>query len=225
MWVKLCGNTSLQDARLCATAGADAVGFVFARGSKRMVTAAEIAPISRQLATEFPQVERVGVFTEGPAASIAETVAACALTTIQLQGDVALLEAAELHTLVPGIKIVAAFPWAGAEDFARRLQSATHDRMMVDSSSAKSAGVTRMHGGTGTAFDWHQAAASFASAKAQGAQAIVAGGLTPENVTESITILQPWGVDVASGVEAAPGQKDPAKVVRFVAAARAARSS
>jgi len=53
----------------------------------------------------------------------------------------------------------------------------------------------------------------------------VAGGLTPENVTESITILQPWGVDVASGVEAAPGQKDPAKVVRFVAAARAARSS
>jgi phosphoribosylanthranilate isomerase len=225
MWVKLCANTSLNDARLCAAAGADAVGFVFARGSKRMVTLAEVAPISRQLADEFPRVERVGVFTEGPAASLAEVVRSCALTTVQLQGDAALIEAAALRDLLPEAKIIAAFAWAGAADFARRLESGEHDRLMVDASVAKSAVGSTMLGGTGATFDWQQAGSSFAIANARGVEAIAAGGLTPENVTEAITILQPWGVDVATGVELEPGKKDSGKVARFVAAARLAKSS
>jgi phosphoribosylanthranilate isomerase len=221
MWVKLCANTSLADARMCAAAGADAVGFVFARGSKRRVTAAEVAPISRQLAEESPHVERVGVFTEGPAASIAEIVARCGLTTVQLQGDVAQAESAALRELLPAAKIIAAFAWGGADDFARRLENTQQERLMVDSGSAKPANGPAM-GGTGTTFDWRAAVSSFAAAGAHNVQAIVAGGLTPKNVTEAVTIMRPWGVDVASGVESAPGKKDPAKVAAFIAAARAA---
>jgi phosphoribosylanthranilate isomerase len=217
VWVKLCANTSLRDARLCAAAGADAVGFIFARGSKRMVRPSEVAPVSKKLLREFPQVERIGVFTEGPATSIASAVELCGLTAVQLQGDDAQAETAALRKLLPGIKIIAAFAWAGSADFAHRLAHDEHDRVMVDSSSAKS------HGGTGKVFDWQQAAPSFSAARDGKYPAIAAGGLTPENVTEAITILRPWGVDVASGVESMPGQKDPAKVARFIAAARGAR--
>jgi phosphoribosylanthranilate isomerase len=223
MWVKLCANTSLSDARLSAAAGADAIGFVFARSSKRVVTPAQVAPISRQIAEEFPDVERVGVFTEGPATSIAETIASCNLTVVQLQGDIAQRETDPLRKLLPEAKIIAAFAWAGDTDFARRLEEYSQDRLMVDSSAAKSPDASRMQGGTGTTFDWCQARESFLTANRCGVQVIAAGGLTPENVTEAITILRPWGVDVASGVEFAPGIKDPAKVARFVKAARAAQ--
>jgi phosphoribosylanthranilate isomerase len=223
MWVKLCANTSLSDARMCAGAGADAVGFVFARGSKRMVTAAEVALISRAIAEEFPAIERVGVFTEGSAASIAAGVVECDLTAVQLQGDVAQRETDALRDLLPGVEIIAAFGWAGDADFVRKLDGGSHDRLMVDSGDSKAVGGSRMLGGTGTIFDWQQARRSFLTANAKGFRVIAAGGLTPENVTEAVTILQPWGVDVASGVESAPGIKDPAKVARFVAAARGAR--
>jgi phosphoribosylanthranilate isomerase len=188
-----------------------------------MVTAMEVAPMSRAIAEEFPAVERVGVFTEGPTASIAEIVATCDLTAVQLQGDVAHRETAALRELLPGVEIIVAFGWAGDADFVRRLDSAAHDRVMVDASGAKSADGPGVLGGTGTTFDWRQARGSFLTADGKGIRVIAAGGLTPENVTEAITILRPWGVDVASGVESEPGKKDPAKVARFVAAARAAR--
>jgi phosphoribosylanthranilate isomerase len=228
MWIKICGNTSLLDAQMCAQAGADAVGFVFARGSKRMVNPRQVAPISHQLAQEFPHVERVGVFIEGPASTIAAAVNLCELTTVQLQGDDALMEAQALRGFLPGARIIAAFGWAGVADFDLRLLNSSYHAVLVDSGAVKSGsepGGRRKsgpRGGTGSVFAWEEAAGCFSDARSRGVSVIAAGGLTPENVTIAVTVLHPWGVDVASGVESAPGVKDPAKVARFIAATREA---
>jgi phosphoribosylanthranilate isomerase len=219
MWVKICGNTTLEDAHLAASLGANALGFIFAEGSRRQITVAQAAGIAREIAAEFPEVARIGVVTAGTAAELAKLARNAALTGIQMHGSAVQREAAALRTLSPELRIIAAFPWTDPGEFALRLQAATRpegifNALLVDSPAAHTLG------GTGHAFNWTEAKDSFAAAAVEGIYTIAAGGLTAENVTEAIASLQPTGVDVASGVEASPGRKDPRRLRAFLHAAR-----
>ncbi len=214
IWVKICGNTSLEDAWLAAEAGADAVGFVFA-ASPRRVTGEQVATITARLPHA---VEKIGVFVELPLDEIEATVRRCGLSGVQLHANGGAELPAQLRKrLGPGLRIVRVvhFGAGAAEQAASLARDNNIDAVLVDSRTATAIG------GTGVAFDWDLAAKSiFDNPGAQ--RYIAAGGLNPENVAEAIARLNPWGVDVASGVEAAPGRKDPDKVRVFVAKARAA---
>ena len=214
MWVKVCGNTNLEDAALAAEAGADAVGFVFAE-SPRHVTAAQVSTITPHLPAEL---EKVGVFVSASFDEIVQTVASCGLTGVQLHAhhDATLAPRLRRHC-GDELKILRVIHYA--QDLAAQFDAAQRDRsingVLVDSRTATAVG------GTGVRFDW-QAARQHFFAAASHLKLIAAGGLAPENVAEVIHTLHPWGVDVVSGVEAAPGKKDHARVKAFVHAAKAA---
>ena len=214
VWVKICANTSLEDALLATDAGADAVGFVFA-ASPRRVTPEQVAAIVPHLPSA---IEKIGVFVDASLDEIEATVRSCGLTGVQLHFDAPPELAAALRTLFgPTLRIlrVVHFAPGAAEQLASYACDPIIDAVLVDSRNASATG------GTGVAFDWTAARKSiFQDAKA--CKRIAAGGLNPENVAEAIATLRPWGVDVASGVEASPGKKDPAKVREFVARARSA---
>jgi phosphoribosylanthranilate isomerase len=214
MWVKICGNTNLEDAALAAELGADAVGFVFA-ASKRQVTAAQVGAITRRL---DGRVERVGVFDSRDAEEIARTAEEAGLTAVQLHGglDEGLVERlAERFAggVIQTLHWVVGASAADAEELAGQVAQVAAlgvERVLIDSK------VGAAMGGTGVAFDWGAARRVLASAPG-GLRLIVAGGLRPENVAQAIAELRPWGVDVSSGVEAAVGRKDPALVRQFIA--------
>lgn len=219
MWVKICGNTNLEDARHAAESGADAVGFVFA-ASKRQVTAAQVAAITPHLPAGL---ETVGVFDSHNPDLIANAVQVAGLNAVQLHGsfDAELVEHMG-EVLVRGERIIQTLHWtlndpASGQRIAEELVALERlgiaDRVLIDSK----AGVAS--GGTGVAFDWRAARSVFANAPA-GIQVIVAGGLNPDNVAEAIAALAPRGVDVATGVESSPGRKDPALVAAFIRNAR-----
>ncbi len=221
LWIKICANTSLSDAMIAAEAGADAVGFVFAP-SPRRVTAEQAAAIVPQLPSE---IEKVGVFVNAGVEEIAATVEAAGLTGVQLHSDVSDEATAKLRARFgPGLRIlrVVHFEAGAPERGAAAAQDASSDTN-VDAILVDSRTATAM-GGTGKSYDWAEARhAVFGAAKEL--KLVVAGGLTPDNVAEAIATLRPWGVDVVSGVEAAPGRKDAAKVRAFIANARAAEAS
>ncbi len=216
LWVKICANTSLEDARLAVEAGADAVGFVFAP-SPRRVTLEQVAAIAPGLPGS---VEKIGVFVDTPAIAIAEMVRASGLTGVQLHFDAEPEAAANLRAEFGSrlrILRVVHFGPEMARQTAAYAADPNTDGVLVDSRTATAAG------GTGIPFDWHEARRTvFGNGIA--ARMVAAGGLNPENVAEAIRVLRPWGVDVASGVEASPGRKDAEKVRAFVARARAAQA-
>jgi phosphoribosylanthranilate isomerase len=220
MWIKICANTNLDDAQLAAELGADAVGFVFAP-SPRQVTAAEVARITPHL----PEgLECVGVFPALEAQQIAGIAQECGLTTVQLHGGVSLELVRQLDEIFNGrVKLVQTLHWqvegdgASAAIVAQQLRQIDAEgligRVLID------AKVGPNLGGTGVSFDWDAARATLAAAGA-GLKLIVAGGLRAENVGDAIRRLNPWGVDVASGVEQSPGRKSPEKLAAFIRAAR-----
>lgn len=215
LWVKICGNTSLKDALLAAEAGADAVGFVFAP-SPRQILPEEAAAIALRLPGS---VEKIGVFVDSAEEEIEATVRACGLDGVQLHDNAGPEVTAKLRErLGPQLRILRVLHYA--EGLATKAAVLSRDRnvdaILVDSRTAT------VVGGTGIAFDWKAAAASLSGGSVSGRRIVVAGGLTPANVAEAISSLKPWGVDVVSGVEAAPGRKDREKVRSFVANARAA---
>jgi phosphoribosylanthranilate isomerase len=216
IWIKICGNTSLEDALLACDAGGDAVGFVFAP-SPRRVTAEQVAAIVPLLPDG---VEKIGVFVDASLETILSTVRRCGLTGVQLHSGVnAALPAGlrELSRRALRILRVIHFSAESAERLAAEIAAYERDphadAVLVDSRTATAVG------GTGVTFDWRAARTAIFGDEAR-LKLIAAGGLTPANVAEAIDILRPWGVDVASGVEAAPGRKDPAKVRGFIANAR-----
>jgi phosphoribosylanthranilate isomerase len=217
VWIKICGNTSLADARLAVEAGADAVGFVFAP-SPRRVTASEAASIISHLPL---MVEKIGVFVDAGLEEIYSTVRISGLTGVQLHFDAGADLPAKLHErLGPQLRILRVVHFdPGAAELVSK-QVAEHarnlhvDGVLVDSRTAKAVG------GTGVAFDWAQARKTI-FADIGTLKLIAAGGLNPANVAEAIATLRPWGVDVVSGVEAEPGRKDPIKVREFVLRVRA----
>lgn len=225
MWIKICANTNLEDALMAAELGADAVGFVFAP-SRRRVTAKEVAKITPHLPAS---VERIGVFDSLYAEEIAAIVREAGLTAVQLHGGGELVLAKRLNELFEGkIGLIQTVHWSvndgakSAEAVRQRLseiESANGiERILIDSK------VGQATGGTGVSFDWAAARAVLHGGSGR-LKMIVAGGLHPENVAEAISKLDPWGVDVASGVEKAPGRKDPEKLAAFIRSARGAKST
>jgi phosphoribosylanthranilate isomerase len=217
LWVKICGNTSLEDARLAVEAGADALGFVFAP-SPRRVTTAQVASIVTHLPTA---IEKIGVFVNASLDEIYLAVRCCGLTGIQLHSEAGQEMTAGLRKrLGAGVKIlrVVHFGPDAEAQAAAIAQDPNVDAVLVDSRTATAVG------GTGVTFDWEAAGKTlFRDAQTQ-PRRIAAGGMNPSNVAEAVTKLRPWGVDVASGVEAKPGRKDPLKVLEFVLNARSAVS-
>ncbi len=213
MWVKICANTSLEDAQLAAEAGADAVGFVFA-SSPRRVTVTEVAAITPHLPAVL---EKIGVFVDAGFEEICAAVRNCGLTGVQLHCDRTRDTAARLRrALGPELRILGVVHFGPqAAELAEVISLDPNiDAVLVDSRTAEAVG------GTGISFNWTQARETVFGSRGA-ARLIAAGGLNPENVRAAIAMLRPWGVDVASGVEAAPGRKDPEKVRRFVENARA----
>jgi len=216
LWIKICANTSLDDAQLAVDAGADAVGFVFA-SSPRRVTPEQIADLVPHLPAG---TEKIGVFVDAGLNEIANTVEVARLTGVQLHFDAPPALAAQLRSRFgPQLRIlrVLHFDAANAGGAEGIFSDPSIDAILVDSRTAAAVG------GTGMAYDWATAGKTlFQSAKARERRLVAAGGLTPANVAAAIATLRPWGVDVVSGVESAPGRKDPAKVRNFIANARVA---
>ncbi|HET6170178.1 MAG TPA: phosphoribosylanthranilate isomerase [Terracidiphilus sp.] len=214
LWVKICANTSLEDARLAVEAGADALGFVFAP-SPRRVTPEHVAAITPQLPES---IDKIGVFVDAALEEIIAAIRTCGLTGVQLHSASGAELPAQLRAeFGPGLRIlrVVHFGPNAAEQAQAYAADANVDGVLVDSRTATAVG------GTGIAFDWAEARRTVFGGDGA-ARLVAAGGLNPDNVAEAIGLLKPWGVDVASGVEAAPGRKDPAKVRAFVANVRAA---
>ncbi|MDE3105798.1 MAG: phosphoribosylanthranilate isomerase [Acidobacteriota bacterium] len=220
MWVKICANTTLQDALLAASLGADALGFIFAP-SPRQISVAQAAAITPHLP---PSVERVGVFATADVAEIVAAVQQAGLSGVQLHGGGQTELARELRAQLPeGVQILQTVHWVldAAGDNATAIEhqlqqiadAGAADRVLVDSK------VGAALGGTGVAFPWSQARSVLEPFR-QRLPIVVAGGLHADNVAEAIRELRPWGVDVASGVEAAPGRKDEQKLKMFLRGAR-----
>jgi phosphoribosylanthranilate isomerase len=224
MWVKICANTSVEDAQSAIDLGADAIGYVFAP-SKRRVTPEQAGAITAGLRGD---VERIGVFHEGDFEAIRSAVRVAGLTGVQLHGGPWVEVIRRLREEFGGeIGLTQTLHWvvgregedgSTAERLAEQIVSLQGmvDRVLVDSK------VGAALGGTGRSFDWEAGRVLFAGARKAGVAIIVAGGLDPENIGSAIERLQPWGVDVASGVELEPGRKDPERLRLFIERARAA---
>ncbi len=210
-WVKICGTTNLQDALTAVEAGADALGFVFYEKSPRRIDPEAAREIVQKLP---PGIERVGVFVDEPLATILETVARAGLTGVQLHGAASrkpeFIQALQAGGSLKVFLVLSAAEIDGGVDWSEVGRYGV-SAIFLDS------GTPQVPGGTGKVFDWKTAASGIRPDKLR---IVVAGGLTARNVADAIRILQPWGVDVASGVEARPGKKDPEKVRAFIGAVR-----
>jgi len=212
-WIKICGTTNLSDAFAAAEAGADAIGFVFAP-SPRRITAAQAAVITSQLQA---RLEKIGVFVDASFEEIEATVRAANLTGVQLHFGIASdLPSRLRERFGPSFRILRVVHFSpDAADHAAAIDNDPNiDAILVDSRAPTAVG------GTGIPFDWNAARSSLFGTGRK--PRIAAGGLSPANVAEAIATLRPWGVDVVSGVESAPGKKDHDKVRAFVANALAA---
>ena len=199
--VKICGTTNLPDAQAAVAAGADMVGFIFADASPRRVSIETAAEIALQLPEH---VVKVGVFVNAPADFVARAIHECRLNLLQFHGD----EPPAFCTQF-GVMSMKAFRVRDAQSLDTLLEYPT-DAWLLDAFADGKAG------GTGKTFNWDLAVA----AQKFGKPIFLAGGLTPENVADAVRRVRPFAVDVSSGVEAAPGKKDHAKVQAFVRAAK-----
>ena len=207
LYWKVCGITRPEDAACAVEAGADAVGFVFWPGSPRAVAIDAAARIAGGLTGD---VSKVGVFVDPGIEELLEACERCALDFVQLSGD----ESPEACAAAPRPA------WK-----ALRLAPGTSSRVAEQSAAAYpertlvvDAGVPGAYGGTGERADWEVAAALAAHRRV-----LLAGGLRGDNVAAAVEQVRPWGVDVSSGVESAPGIKDPHKLTAFGRALEAYR--
>ncbi|HYT60482.1 MAG TPA: phosphoribosylanthranilate isomerase [Haliangiales bacterium] len=202
--VKICGITNPADALAAVEAGADALGFMLYEKSPRHVPVKAAAEIIRRLP---PFVAKVGVFVNATEKAVLKTVSVCGLDTLQFHGD----ETPEFCQKFPPLKVYKAFRIRNLESL-QSLSAYETDAWLLDSF------LPDTLGGTGATFNWDWAV----EATKLGRPIILAGGLTPENVTGAVRNLRPYAVDVSSGVESSPGKKDHAKIRDFILAARAA---
>lgn len=202
--IKICGITREQDVDAAVAAGADALGFVFYPQSPRHLEVERAAALVRRVP---PFVTRVGLFVNPDPQTLADTLAAVPLDVVQYQGD----ETPEFCEGFgrPYVKVARMRPGIDLVEFARAYPSARG--LLLDA-------YVESYGGAGQMFDWSLVP------KGLPLPVVVAGGLTAANVGSAIRQLRPWGVDVSSGVEAAKGIKDAAKINAFVAAVKDADS-
>ena len=199
MFVKICGITSEEDALLAVAMGADALGFVFAPSSRQM-TVSKVYDIARRLP---PEVLTVGVFRDETPQRVVDTVFRAGLKAAQLHGRETAEQVAEVASSLRWV--IKAF--SAGTPAARQANRYNTDLVLVDASTP----------GSGELFDW-----SLMDEIPVGPRVILAGGLNPDNVARAVRTVEPWGVDVSTGVEASPGRKDPTKVRQFIAEARRA---
>lgn len=201
-WVKICGVRTVEDARLCGDAGADAIGVNFWAGSRRCCAIDVAERIQSKVGAALTVV---GVFVDADVETVQAVLARTGIAWAQFHGS-------------EGPDVVRAFqPTAykalrvSGPHIASEARAFPGERVLLDSAAH------RARGGSGEAFDWNLAAPVAAERSV-----ILAGGLNSDNVASAIRCVKPFGVDVASGVEQAPGVKDRDRVMAFVAAARAA---
>ena len=207
--VKICGITNLGDALAAMGAGADFLGFVLVPGSPRQVTCGQAAAIIREIRAPVtgdrsvpPRL--VGVFQNATATEILAAVEVCGFDVVQLHGD----EPDDLVQRFGQERVWKMLPVRTAQEVAR---AAAHPASAVLADAVRGA----RRGGTGAVCDW-----DLAAAVARQRRLVLAGGLTPANVAAAVAQVQPWAVDVGSGVEAAKGQKDHAKIQALIQAVR-----
>ena len=197
--VKVCGLTVPSEAAECARLGVWGIGVVFAAGSPRRVDAERAAAV---FALVPDGIAKVGVFVGTAPGTMADVAREAGLTHLQVHGDIDPGEA----RAASGLPVIQGIRMDGPGGVARARASAA-DLVLLD------AAVPGRDGGTGTSFDW-----GLLEREPLGRPFALAGGLTPENVAEAVRRTSPALVDVSSGVESAPGRKDPARVAAFVAA-------
>jgi phosphoribosylanthranilate isomerase len=200
--VKVCGIKEIEDARVAADAGADAIGLVFAE-SPRKVSVER----AREIAAALPEgVLKVGVFVDAEPKEVLRISREVGLDYAQLHGD----EEPETVAAIRdgGVGVIKALR---VRDTASLREMVRYDTnfFLLDAYSEK------VRGGTGTRFDWE-----LAKAVRGYANILVSGGLTPENVREAIEFFEPYGVDASSSLEEKPGKKNDERVRRFVSAAK-----
>ena len=228
-WIKICGITNLEDALAAVNAGADALGFVFYEKSPRRMEPG----VAREIVQQLPaMLEKVGVFVDLSQERLTEIVDEVGLTGVQCRlrplaagpspdgrakykNPVRMLMPLSATRLLEDEKRLQGLMAEFVRMSELRRPSATFDTFLLDSTAPDKPG------GTGRAFDW-QRIAPLVQVMNKSVKVIAAGGLTPENVAGAMKILRPWGVDVSSGVESAPGKKDPEKVRAFIRAVRGA---
>lgn len=203
MRIKICGITNSEDALMAADLGADALGFVFVKGSPRTI----MPDGARKIIDSLPPfVMPVGVFVDSPAEEILSTIQQTGIQCVQLHGNESPEEYAKINLpIIKAFRIKTNFQ----ADVLLQFPAAAY---LLDTF------VDEVAGGTGKTFDWNAAVA----AKACG-RIILAGGLTPDNITDAITHVRPYGVDISSGVESTPRKKDKRKLQRLFAAIHAVR--
>ncbi len=199
MWVKICGLTSEQDALLAVAMGADALGFVFAPSPRQMSPAA-VKAITGRIP---PEILTFGVFRDERPETVVDVVNRAGLKGAQLHGDETREDCAYVAVRVP--LVIRAF--AAGDSRLARADEYGAEIVLLDAPSP----------GSGKVFDWR-----LAEGVPRGRRLVLAGGLEPENVSEAIRTVHPWGVDVSTGVESRPGVKDPRKMRAFVQAAKSA---
>lgn len=198
--VKICGITSLEDARAAVDAGADALGFVFYDKSPRNINPDVAARIIAKLP---PFVQTVGLFVNEEPEKVNWTADYCGIDVVQLHGDETPEECLEINRRV--IKAFRIKDIVSIEPMGKYQVSG----YLLDAWSPDH------FGGTGKSFNWEMARAA-----RQYGRIILAGGLSPENVTEAVTVVQPYAVDVSSGLESAPGKKDLNRMREFIRLAK-----
>jgi phosphoribosylanthranilate isomerase len=217
--VKICGITNLDDARLAVEAGADALGFIFVENTPRFVTPEQVAPIVRWLP---PFVTPIGVFWDHKSGHVKAVAEACGLRALQFHGDETPEDLAGYA--LPVIKTIKLPPVSTLDGLPEYRVGGFHDALyfrnvasalLLDTTARWSEGEAR------ETLAW-QRIRMMGGRHDSRLHIILSGGLTAENVAEAVGIVQPHAVDVNSGVETRPGRKDPDKVRRFVAAAKAA---
>jgi phosphoribosylanthranilate isomerase len=199
--VKICGITNLADALAAIEAGADALGLNFYEKSPRHISLNIAAEIASHLP---PFVMRVGLFVNAPEELVSRAIGECGLSLLQFHGD----EPPEFCTQF-GLMSMKAFRIRDVESL-KEIPNYQTDAYLLDAYSPEA------RGGTGEKFNWDLAI----EAQKFGKPIFLAGGLTPENVADAVRKVRPFGVDVASGVESSPGQKDHAKIRAFILAVR-----
>ncbi len=198
LFVKMCGITRLEDALCAAEHGATAIGFNFYPASARYIPPARAAEIIKELGG---RVISVGVFVNTPSEDVMQIERECGLDLLQFHGDEQPLFCEQW-----GDRVIRALRLSAETDLEQIREYSFARMILVD------AAVKGSYGGTGTVANWELAR----KATGYGIPVLLAGGLTPENAAEAIRAVEPFGVDVAGGVEQAPGIKDPEKIERFM---------
>lgn len=209
LWVKICGVMHPDQAVDIGRAGADAIGFISVPSSPRYVTPPQIQAIARILmAASLAHIERVGVFVNADPATITTAVEVGLLTALQLHGDESPQICHELRQRHPTLRLIKAFRIRSEAD----LQAVAQYEDSVDAFLLDAYHPQQL-GGTGRTINW-RSLTTFQPRLPW----YLAGGLTPDNVQQALTILSPHGIDVSSGVEVEPGNKSLSQVQRLFAA-------